>query len=81
MTTSWLLAKMTMPSTRRSFFSGSDSAAPTFAASAGLAARAASLSRSSMTQSWKFITAPCSGRFLTSSADRANRLPLLKQRP
>ena len=69
-----------MPSTRRSFCSGAESAAPTFAASDGFGACAVSLSRSSMIHLWNFMTAPCRGRFLTSSADRANRLPLPKQR-
>ena len=76
----WLDAKITMPSTRRSFCSGGERAAPTFAASDGFGACAASLSRSSRIHLWNFMTAPCNGRFLTSSVARPNRLPLPKQR-
>ena len=75
-TTSWLLAKMTMPSTRRSLCSGGDRAAPTFAPSAGLAARAASLSRSSRIHWWNFITAPCRGRFLNVVVGQGKTLAL-----
>jgi hypothetical protein len=76
----WLAEKIAMPSTRRSACPGGERAAPTFAASNGSVGCTVSLLRSSITHLWNFITAPCRGRFRTSSVASPKRLPLLKQR-
>src|SRR6202050_4644032 len=73
--TARLVAKIAIPAARRCLCRSGESAAPTVAASNGSAGYVASLSRSSMTQVWNFITAPCRGRFSISSAARPEGLP------
>ena len=75
-----LVEKTAMPSTRRFFCPGGASAAPIVTASYGSAGGAVSLSHSPMTQVWNFMTAPCNGRFCTSSMASPERRPALKQR-
>src|SRR6266487_3357768 len=73
-TSTWPAEKIAIPSTRRSACSEEERAAPIFAASNGSVGRAVSLLRSSITHLWNFITAPCRGRFCTSSVESPKRL-------